>query len=805
VGRVSAHEPARLQIDPCDIDAVLALERALGVSHALGQVLVRRGLADPERARAWLAADERHEPSRFQGIDEACALVLGHVERRTRITIHGDYDVDGVCSTAILVGVLRELGADVDWFLPSRTEDGYGLSAATVARLAQRGTRLLITADCAITAVDEVAAALAAGLDVLVTDHHSPRADGRLPAAPIVHPAVCGYPCADLCAAGVAHKLAGALLAAAGRDRAGADADLDLVALATIADCVPLLGENRRLVREGLRALAATRRPGLRALMKVGRVDPARIDARAVGFRLAPRINAAGRLERADAGLELVLTQDHERAAQIAGELDRLNAERRHTEQRILFEAEALVAQAGERPAYVLAGEGWHKGVIGIVASRIAERHNRPAVLVALDGDRGTGSGRSIPAFDLLAGLDACAGHLERHGGHRAAAGCEVLASEVDAFRAAFEAHAAATLRPEDLLSVRRVDAVVAGDELGIGLAEELERLAPFGSANPDVCLLVPATRCSDARTMGEDGRHVRFSVASGGVRARAVAFGMSSVDCDQPLDATFSLELNEYNGSVEPRLVLRDARPCAPQPIRVVGESADYLATVFAEVARPLDELVTPPERISAPVRDRRGGGIAGTVAALVASGEPVLVVAADAGLRARQLAPILGGFELCSHQALERDPAPAGPEHHVVMIDPPAGPLRTYGRMTHLAWGHPELRFTEQIHEREYALRASLTVTYRALRDAGGAGGEELEALLRGDPSTPLPATLAGRVIRVLAELHLVSLDPDSRTVTILVAERTALERSAAYRAYHQRYEDGRRYLSGVTARAA
>ncbi len=731
-------QPARLRIDPYDVAAAMNLERELGVSHALAQVLVRRGFSEPALARAWLAADARHDPAQFAGIDTATSLVLRHVAANTRITIHGDYDVDGVCSTAILVGVLRRLGADVDWFLPSRTEDGYGLSAATVHRLAARGTRLLITADCAITAVDEVAAARAAGMDVVVSDHHSPRADGRLPDAALVHPAVCGYPCADLCAAGVAYKLAAALLSAAGRDPAEADADLDLVALATIADCVPLRGENRRLVRAGLRALAATTKPGLRALMRVSRADPARIDARAVGFRLAPRINAAGRLERADAGLELVLTTDEARAGQIADELDRLNAERRHTEQRILFEAEALVAQAGPRAAYVLAGEGWHKGVIGIVASRIAERHHRPTVLVALDPHTGggTGSGRSIPAFDLLAGLDAAAEHLERHGGHRAAAGCEVRAENVEDFRAAFEAHAAATLCPEDLVAVQRVDAVVAGDELGVGLAEELERLAPFGTANPGVALLVPATRCSDPRTMGEDGRHVRFSVASGGVRARAVAFGTSTVDCEHPLDATFSLELNEYNGSVEPRLVLRDARPCDPQPIRLAGEPGSYLDAVRAELARAPETLVTQPERLSGPIRDRRGGGIAGTIAALVASGEPVLVVAADARLRARHLAPIVGGFELCSHDALARDPAIARPEHHVVILDPPAGPLRTYGRMTHLAWGHPELRFAEQIHEREYGLRASLIATYRALRAAGDAAGEELEALLRGDP---------------------------------------------------------------------
>jgi single-stranded-DNA-specific exonuclease len=259
---------------------------------------------------------------------------------------------------------------------------------------------------------------------------------------------------------------------------------------------------------------------------------------------------------------------------------------------------------------------------------------------------------------------------------------------------------------------------------------------------------------------------------------------------------------------------VLKDARPCAPPPIAVVGEPEPeaepgvYLSAVLAELDRPLEDLLTPPERITAPVRDRRGGGIAGTIAALVASGEPVLVVGADARVRARHLQPILGGFELCSHAALERDPALAragAGGHHVVLLDPPAGPLRTYGRMTHLTWGVPELRFSEQIHEREYGLRAWLTATYRALRDAGGAAGEELEALLLGDPRAPMPATLAGRVLRVLAELNLVSLDPDSRAVTVPAAERTALERSAAYRAYNQRYEDGRRYLSGVTARAA
>jgi single-stranded-DNA-specific exonuclease len=591
--------PAHLKIDPCNLDRVFALERDLGVSHAFAQVLVRRGLDDADAARAWLAADERHEPSAFAGIDTATELVLDHVRSGRRITIHGDYDVDGVTSTAILVGVLRTLGADVDWFLPSRAEDGYGLSAATVTRLAARGTRLLITADCAITAVDEVAAARAAGIDVLVTDHHSPRADGRLPDAPIVHPAVCGYPCADLCAAAVAYKLSAALLAAAGRDPALADLDLDLVALATIADCVPLRGENRRLVRAGLRALAATKRPGLRALMRVARADPARIDARAVGFRLAPRINAAGRLERADAGLELLLTADEIRAAQIADELDRLNAERRHTETRILFEAETMVAElsrerersaAGEPAAYVLAAEGWHKGVIGIVASRIAERHHRPTVLVALDpqSGRGTGSGRSIPGFDLHDGLRQCAGHLERWGGHAAAAGLSIKPERVEAFAEAFSSIGDLALGEDDLRPPAKVDALVHGRDLTLDLCAELASLAPFGLGNPGITLLLAGCELAELSPVG-DGKHLRFRVREDGRDSgSAIAFRFGGqIDRLRRVghyDVAFRLEANQWNGTVSPQLNVREIFDAAERYV----ERRDWLK---AQWRTPVDE----------------------------------------------------------------------------------------------------------------------------------------------------------------------------------------------------------------------
>ncbi|TMM08123.1 MAG: hypothetical protein E6G00_13070, partial [Actinobacteria bacterium] len=275
-----ALEPARWSCTPYSTAATERLSAELEVSHDLATILVRRGFDTPEVARRHLAADERHDPLAFGGMDVACELVLGHLRRESRIVVHGDYDVDGVCSTAILVRVLRTLGADPSWHIPSR-DDGYGLSTQTVERLAAGGAGLILTADCAIGSVAEVARARELGLDVLVTDHHRPGAS--LPDCPLIHPAISGYPFPDLCAAAVAQKLGEALLAAAGEDPGAAQADADLVALATVADVVPLRGENRRLVREGLVAMSRTRRPGLRALMRVASVDPAAVDERALG------------------------------------------------------------------------------------------------------------------------------------------------------------------------------------------------------------------------------------------------------------------------------------------------------------------------------------------------------------------------------------------------------------------------------------------------------------------------------------------------------------------------------------------
>lgn len=784
---------ARLDIPPCPTDQVRALQAELDVSAPVAQILARRGLGDPVAARAWLAADEAHPASAFTGIEDAVALILAHVRAGSHITIHGDYDVDGVTSTAILLRALHTWRAKVDHLLPDRQADGYGLTLDTVEKLKARGTELLITVDCAVTAVDEIAAAKAAGIDVVVTDHHTPRADGVLPDCPIVHPMVCGYPFTDLCAAAVAHKLAGAIHAAAGGDPRRADTDLDLVALATVADCVPLHGENRRLVREGLRAIATTQKPGLRALLKVGRVDPSTMDATDIGFRLAPRLNAAGRVARPDAALELLLTSDEDRAEQIANELDGYNADRRHTEERIRFDAERQIAELGERPAYVLWGEDWHSGVIGIVASRIAERHRRPVLMVAVNQEgEGTGSGRSIPAFDLLGGLNACAEHLLRHGGHRAAAGCTVRAEALPALRAAFEAHASGVLTPEDLVPVARVDAVVCGDELGLDLAEELALLAPFGEGNPEPALLLPACRMLDVRPMGE-GRHLRFAVHAGGVSARAVAFGTTALPDghETATDATFALSINRWNGAVEPQLRLRHATAPDPAPIVLLEDAGDdWHATVLRNAADDVEPYDRPAGGARTVV-DRRGGGALGAIAGLVASGEPVLVVCADATARHRHLEHRIGGFALVCHETLLRDPTLADRYRHLVLLDPPAHPsllptftTGTAAQRVHHLFGPDEERFAATVHEHLHALRDPLAEVYRALRS-----GRSLTDALRGEGERPRHPVLAGRLLTVLEQTGLAEIDHDAFTATLPDTGRVELETSSVYRACEAR----------------
>jgi single-stranded-DNA-specific exonuclease len=573
----------RWTLRACSVGEVGALAQALGVSEITAGVLVRRGYADPALAASFLAGEHPpHDPLLLGDMRRAVDRVRAAIGRGARICVHGDYDVDGICATALAVLTLREAGADVVWHLPSRFEEGYGVSGETISRLAEEGVELVITVDCGITAVAEVAEANALGLEVIVTDHHRP--GETLPECPIVATQPSQYPFPELCGSGVVLKLAQALL---GPEHPAVLRNLDLVALATIADVVPLLDENRSLATAGLRALARTRRPGLQALMRAARVDPATVDAGQVGFRLAPRINAAGRLGRPDVALELILTEDPAEAAALADRLEELNRERQAVEDRILREAtkaiEAWPAPQRQRRGYVVWGEDWHQGVIGIVASRLVERFNRPVVLIAGGGgETWRGSGRSIAAFDLHGALGACAAHLERFGGHRAAAGLSIQPENLEAFAEAFAAHADSVLDDDDLRPVTLIDAVVPASALTLDLAHELDRLAPFGLGNPDVTLLVASCETVEAGVVG-DGKHLRFRVRQHGRDAgSAIAFGMGSqlerLRSDGRFDVAFRLKENRWNGTSAPQLVVRRVYDAPPR----YEELRDWLAGLW-------------------------------------------------------------------------------------------------------------------------------------------------------------------------------------------------------------------------------
>jgi single-stranded-DNA-specific exonuclease len=575
-----------------------------------------------------------------------------------------------------------------------------------------------------------------------------------------------------------------------------------------------------------LEQVRRARRPGIRALLEVARCEPTTLDEGDLAFKLAPRINAAGRLYRADAGVELFLTSDQARADQIAAELSRANGERRAAERQVAAAAEAalreLPAHLREAPGLVVAGEGWHPGVIGIVASRLVERHHRPAIVISLDQEGGgRGSGRSIPGFDLLAGLEACSEHLLGFGGHRAAAGLELRAEDVDAFREAFGAHASEVLGPDDLVRTERIDAMVGGAGLGLDLAEELERLRPFGMGNPGVRLLVPSARVRDVRAIGE-GKHARFSLHSGSHRALGVAFGRSTlaVGEEDTVDAAVRLEVNRWNGSVEPQVVLRELYPRSPGSVHD-DDAARWWRRFEAELGRPPAEASAASAAATHSLSDPGGGSNgergavrlelrplcapAAVIAELLSSGGgPVLAVVADAERR-RPLAST--GARLADAFALEAKPELAVSYEHVVLFDPPpfeqverlASLPAEAGGYLHRAWGEGEWRFACAMLAEQFARRDALIALFRGLRDEGEASGERLLEALRGDAGNRRSPEAAARCFQVLEELELVQGSPagGDGEVRVVSSKGTELERSAAFMAYGARYQEGLRYL--------
>ncbi len=539
-----------------DPGRVRALTTALSIPAPLAALLVQRGYDSAGEARAFLrpTLDDLAGPLGWAGMREAVGLVAEAVRRGHPILIHGDYDVDGQCAAALLTRLLRAAGAAVHAFVPHRVRDGYDFGPAGLARAQDLGARLIITCDCGITAVDAVAAARSAGIDVIVTDHHLP-GDALPPASAVLDPRRPDCPSTDknLCGAGVAFKLAQAVAPALGLSEHVPWHLLDYVALATVADVVPLTGENRILVRHGLKLLADSRWAGLAALVETAGLAGRPLRAGHVGFILAPRLNAAGRIGDAADGLRLLLTDDSEAAARTARELETLNARRQEMDQRILLDVEATLGDTlgADDRALVLAADDWHPGVIGIVASRLVERYARPTFLVAWEGDVGRGSGRSVPGFDLHAALRRVGHCLEKFGGHTMAAGLTVRRDRFEEFRVAFQGVARELLGPDDLVPAQRVDLELPLADLSDDLERLIRHLEPCGMGNPAPVFGVRGARAVGPRRVGSN--HLRFVLDDGSGALPAIGFQVADRVPDdwltRPLDVAFRLERDDWQG----------------------------------------------------------------------------------------------------------------------------------------------------------------------------------------------------------------------------------------------------------------
>lgn len=552
-----------------DGDRVAALTGALRIPTVLARLLVQRGFEAPEAAREFLkpALETLSDPFSLKDMDVAVRLVREAVSAGQAILVHGDYDVDGQCGTTLLTRVLRAAGATAVPFVPHRMRDGYDFGPAGIAAAREARAGLIITCDCGVSAFDAVSDARAAGFKVIVTDHHLPRE--LPPANAVLNPqrADCESPSKGLCGTGVAFKLAQALVGELGLPRNLPFHLLDLVALATVADIVPLTGENRTLVKFGLKLLTESRWPGVRALVESAGLKTKTIRSGQVGFVLAPRLNAAGRVGEAMDGVRLLLSDDPGEARMLATRLETLNEERQALDQRFLDEAAEMVETTADLDrdyGLVLAREGWHPGVIGIVASRIVERYSRPAILLALEGRDARGSGRSIPGFNLHGALARCADLLTKFGGHKMAAGLTLPVDRIDEFRSAFNAVAREELTPDDLVPTQFVDQVVSVGELDLDLERLLRRLEPYGMGNPTPVFGVPGVTVQDPRIIKE--KHLKFRLSDDTGRLDAIGFDWADrVDpgwWDAPVDVAFRLEQNDWRGSPDLQARIVQVKP---------------------------------------------------------------------------------------------------------------------------------------------------------------------------------------------------------------------------------------------------
>jgi single-stranded-DNA-specific exonuclease len=781
------------KVNPYPWAAARHLADVLSLPLVAAMVLAGRGLVDPVEVRKFIDCDAYiPDPFLFAHMEGAVAAISAAIDRGDRVVVHGDYDADGITATAVMVLGLREFGLEADWYLPSRFKEGYGLSRAAVETISSRGPGLLITVDCGVNYPDEVAFARESGLEVVVVDHHQP--GPVLPDCHLIHEIAGEYPHGTLCGVGLALKVLHGLhirRRGAAHDRLPKELEslLDLVAIGTIADLASLTGENRYYVREGLKLIAIGQRVGLRALAGISGCTGS-TDSSVVAYRLAPRLNAAGRLADPSPPLRLLLTEDEREATSLALQLHELNSARQDVERHILEAAVECVESAGPPPpVIVLAGNEWHEGVVGIVAARLVERYHRPAILLGMREGVAKGSGRSIARYDIMQGLNACADHLTIYGGHPQAVGLTLDADRVDQFRAAMERHAGALLGPDDLLPTFRSDAVLRGDDLSADTAVALTALGPFGSGNPRPRLLLVGADLQQAEST-RDGSHLRCSVRLDGVKARGIGFGMGEAAAALQADGGgklvgAQLRVDSWQGALRPEFLIEhlDSPLSASRGALECGPGCPSWTN---EWKRHDQGPATPPWRASPPVglrspvaRDLRNRpGRTSALAQVVATGEPAVLVGCCLPQMLSEARERIPFADLCEHgltciargcsagpgtaaalgaddvaeragvlvtewDVLVTTPGLAAARAHLIAVDPPyraehvalVNRLAGEGMNVHLYYGHEERQTTARLLRYLVHPRFAMVCVYRALEDirAEGAPAQKADVLAR------------------------------------------------------------------------
>lgn len=572
---------SRWKMRPVDREHVLSLARALRTSEVTSTLLVARGIHEPEAARAHLEPrlSMLHDPALFPGMKAATERIARAIREHETILVHGDYDVDGVTGTTLLMRLFKALGARAAWHIPNRFTDGYSFGPHSVEKARACGATLVISVDNGTSALQTIGELKALGIDTIVTDHHEPPPGDLPPAVAIINPKLAGsaYPFRELCGGAVAFKLAWGLcqeLSGASKVREDLREFLveamGYVAIATVCDVVPLIDENRCLARYGLRSLESSRNPGIQALLSVAKLAGQKLEADDVAFKVGPRINASGRLGSAEKAVALLLAEDAPTAARLARDLDDLNIERKRIESELLVEALREAEQFRDRdehPVLVVAGQGWHQGVVGIIAARLVTKFRRPAIVIGLDGETGRGSGRSVAGFSILEALNGGAMHVEKHGGHEQAAGLEVRADKIGDLRAAVCMRAREMLGADGYApSELHVDCEMPFAAMTQDLMREIDRLKPFGERNERPVMMSSGLRLAEApRIVGGDGTHMMLQLRHGAQCLRAMAFGMahraSELKMGADVHALYTPKWNSFRGETKLEIELVDFR----------------------------------------------------------------------------------------------------------------------------------------------------------------------------------------------------------------------------------------------------